>query len=255
MATIEGIFTSTLNNGESISLTCGSSSGNGVQLVVMAAQSDFTYSVSSTSGHTWSTLRNGGGTGNGIGGRFVYIYSTPVVTSGNPQITVTWTGQGNRMNHLYSFKAIGATTAYEGDEDTETQTLPGPLTLTTDLIAEGFGTTAADVIVGVGLQNTPFFGGAGWSDFMNNYDSRFTEGSEATNSSSAQGQVSTIQILYDEVSSGTQTLDAESVDHTTNSGGSTSARAGGIRVWFDQVALSEAGWAWNGANPFWQTID
>jgi hypothetical protein len=240
---LEGIVTSKTAGAESLTLIMGAPSANGMAAVIMAAQSNFTYTISSGSGHTWTTLRNGG-VGGQIGGRNTYIYTTPVTAGGAASITADWTGQGTRMNSMYGFYVPTATTAHEGDEDTESQVLPGPLTLTSDLIDEGVATSLLDVIVNVGLQNNAANGGAGWSDFQNTFDARFTQASEQENDSAGQGQITTLSILYDDVSTDTN-LEAESVSATTNAGGTTTVRFGSIRLWFNQVsAVSTYEGAW-----------
>ena len=233
----------------------GGVSGNGLSIVVMAAQRNLAYTISSPSGHTWTLVRDGS-VGGQIGGLTVSVWSTPVTTGGAPSLTATWPvgGAAGHMQ-LMHFAIVGATAVHDGDEDTETQTEAGAaLTLTSDLVDEGFDVTTAEVIVSMGRE-TPIGVGTNqdFSDFMHTYDARFTEGAVVSNISDAgAGQRSYIQAMYDLGGSG---CEAESVSATTNNvAGTAEVRYASIRLLFDRVARGSGGWSWHNGEPRWQVV-
>lgn len=255
MATFEDELTTTHDTVTSASITApGSISAAGLGIVVAAYQRNLAYVISSTSGNTWTVVRDGS-VGGQIGGQTVYVYSTPT-SSGTPNLTTTWPVGGASGNVILKYFAIaGATTVHDGDEDTETQTEAGSaVTLTSDLVDEGFDVNTAEVIVSVGRE-TPIGAGVNqtFNDFMHSYDARFTEaGGMTLLSSTTQGRAEYMQAMYDLDGS---SAEAESVSGTTsNVAGTAEVRYASIRLLFDRVARGGGGWAWHNGEPRWQVV-
>ena len=251
---LENEHTTTHDTVTSAQITApGAISAAGLGIVVAIYQRNLAYVISSTSGDTWTVVRDGS-VGGIIGGQFTYVYSTPT-SSGTPNFTTTWPVGGAAGNVVLKYFAIpGVTTVHDGDEDTETQTEGAvAVTLTSDLIDEGFDTTGGEVIVSVGRE-TPVAGAAdqGFNDFMHTYDARFTEGGGlVTLVSAAQGRAEHIQLMHD---LGATSAVAESVSGTTNNvAGTAEVRYASIRLLFDRVARSAGRWHWNG-EPGWQVV-
>ena len=258
MATFEQEHTVSGDTVNTLQITSpGNASGTGLAIVVMAAQRNVTYTITSSTGHTWTMVRDGS-VGGQIGGQTTYVYSTPVTSGSAPNFTSTWAAPiaaGDML--LKYFNIIGATTVHDGDEDTETQTEGAvAVTLTSDLVDEGFDASTAEVIVSTGLES-PVAGAAdqGFADFMHTYSARFTEGAIlATLVSAAQGRAEHIQMMYD-LDPAAPSAGAESVSGTTNNvAGTAQVRYGSIRLLFDRVARGSGGWSWHNGEPRWQVV-
>ena len=255
MATFENELTTSAGGVNTLAITSpGTASGTGLAIVVLAAQRNVTYTITSTSGHTWTVVRDGS-VGGQIGGCTTYVYSTPVTSGATPNFTATWAApiaSGDMI--LRYFNIIGATTVHDGDEDTEEQTEAGSaITLTSDLVDEGFDASTAEIIVSTGFES-PNSANQDFSDFMHTYDARFTEGAYHQLDSAASGQVRHLQLMYD-LDPASPSAEAESVSGTTNNvAGTATVRYGSIRLLFDRTARGSAGWAWHNGEPRWQVV-